>query len=242
MVKRVLPEAATLPPHVGSRCTPVRSQRDVTPAVCAGVRVCVCVCVDGCVAGQVSRAYSAKDLPGQMTLKVRQQGQGTAHELLFKDLKADLEARERAHFEKKRREKAEADGVARALWSPARMAHAAFSCDWRVTLAPCGVVAVIEDSSQKRLADAGSGGGGGIASKEDEEVQAVAAEFDDSDDDASSDDGGDSDSDSDDDDDEEEAELMRELEKIKKEREEERARKVCTQRVVLAPIRLGAVH
>jgi protein CWC15 len=45
-----------------------------------------------------SKFQSAKDMPSQMTLKVRQPGQGTADELEVKDFRAELEAKERKHF------------------------------------------------------------------------------------------------------------------------------------------------
>ncbi|TMW62771.1 hypothetical protein Poli38472_005389 [Pythium oligandrum] len=60
------------------------------------------------------------------------------------------------------------------------------------------------------------------------QLKSVASKYDDADDVDDSDESSDSDSDSDDDD--EEAELMRELEKIKKEREEERLRKEAEER------------
>jgi protein CWC15 len=47
-----------------------------------------------------SRARSAKDQPGQLTMKVRGAGQGAAGELGGKDLKAELEAKEREHARK----------------------------------------------------------------------------------------------------------------------------------------------
>ncbi|KAG2788400.1 hypothetical protein JG687_00002012 [Phytophthora cactorum] len=61
------------------------------------------------------------------------------------------------------------------------------------------------------------------ADAKESQLKKVASKYDDADDGADSEDSSDSDSDSDDDD--EEAELMRELEKIKQEREEERLRK-----------------
>ena len=45
-----------------------------------------------------SQFQSAKDMPSQMTLKVRQAGQGTADELEVRDFRAELEAKERKHF------------------------------------------------------------------------------------------------------------------------------------------------
>jgi hypothetical protein len=47
-----------------------------------------------------SRARSAKDQPGQLSMKVRGAGQATAADLDGKDLKAELEAKEREHMRK----------------------------------------------------------------------------------------------------------------------------------------------
>ena len=46
------------------------------------------------IEGQVSRAFSVKDLPGYTKLKERQPGQGTAADIAAKDLKAELEEKE----------------------------------------------------------------------------------------------------------------------------------------------------
>ena len=48
----------------------------------------------------LNHAVSGKDLPSQLTLKVRKKGQDTAGELSGRDFLTDLEERERAHFEK----------------------------------------------------------------------------------------------------------------------------------------------
>ncbi|KUF77308.1 CWC15 protein [Phytophthora nicotianae] len=63
------------------------------------------------------------------------------------------------------------------------------------------------------------------ADEKESQLKKVASKYDDADDGADSEDSSDSDSDSASDDEDEEAELMRELEKIKQEREEERLRK-----------------
>ena len=52
--------------------------------------------------GQVSKQYSARDVPAQLSLKAREQGQGTAEENAKRDFRAELEEKERKHFEKKR--------------------------------------------------------------------------------------------------------------------------------------------
>jgi len=48
-----------------------------------------------------SKAFSSRDLPAHLTLKTRQTGQNTVDELARRDLKAELEEKERKHFEKK---------------------------------------------------------------------------------------------------------------------------------------------
>jgi len=45
---------------------------------------------------------SSRDLPGQMTMKQRQEGQGTEEEIKAKDLKAELEEKERRHYAAKK--------------------------------------------------------------------------------------------------------------------------------------------
>jgi len=47
-----------------------------------------------------SRARSAKDQPAQLSMKFRGEGQGARGELDGKDLKAELEAKEREHLRK----------------------------------------------------------------------------------------------------------------------------------------------
>jgi protein CWC15 len=45
-----------------------------------------------------SQMQSAKDMPAQMTMKMRGPGQGTCAELGARDFRAELEAKERKHF------------------------------------------------------------------------------------------------------------------------------------------------
>jgi protein CWC15 len=136
-------------------------------------------------------AVSGKDLPAQLTLKKRGAGQDTKGEIGQRDLKAELEERERLHLEK--------IGKAPKL-APPRPAP--------------------------QLAAPDAGGGGPGAGEGDD--RGSAAQYDDKDDSDSDD--SDSDSDDDSDDEEDTAELLRELEKIKKEkaleqqRQEEEAR------------------
>lgn len=49
-----------------------------------------------------SAARSAKDIAGFTKLKMRQVGQSTQGELSARDLRAELEAKEKTHFDKKR--------------------------------------------------------------------------------------------------------------------------------------------
>ena len=130
-------------------------------------------------------AVSRKDLPGMLTLKTRGAGQDTQAEIDKRDLKAELEERERKHLEK----------IGKAVKPPPAAAAA------------------------PRLSDGGDSGAAAAA---------ASASYDDEDDSDSDD--SDSDDDSDEDDEEDTAELLRELEKIKKEkaleqqRQEEEAR------------------
>ncbi|GAQ86394.1 putative Cwf15/Cwc15 cell cycle control protein [Klebsormidium nitens] len=48
-----------------------------------------------------SKQVSSRDLPGQLTNKVRREGQGTADEVRKKDLRAELEEREQKHRQSK---------------------------------------------------------------------------------------------------------------------------------------------
>mmetsp|Transcript_29400 Transcript_29400/g.53947 ORF Transcript_29400/g.53947 Transcript_29400/m.53947 type:complete len:235 (-) Transcript_29400:389-1093(-) len=49
-----------------------------------------------------SKQVSAKNLPGHLTLKFRQEGQGSVAEILKKDIRAELEEKEHKHFSKKK--------------------------------------------------------------------------------------------------------------------------------------------
>jgi len=48
-----------------------------------------------------SQQFSAKDLPGYTSLKMRKPGQGTSAELKQKDFREALEEKERKHFNSK---------------------------------------------------------------------------------------------------------------------------------------------
>lgn len=132
-----------------------------------------------------SRAISAKDIPGQLKLKLRQPGQNTIDEVKLKDLKRELEERERKHREKLLK-KDEEDNVPQIQSDEKK-----------------------EEEKPEEIP---------------EKKKKTEDEEDDSDDELS-----DSDDSSDDDDDDDD-ELLRELEKIKKEREMEQLKREAQQR------------
>ena len=66
----------------------------------------------GYFTGGRSIATSARDLNAHTTLKFRQPGQSDAADVAGRDLRAQLEERERAHFEQARREWERKKGVA----------------------------------------------------------------------------------------------------------------------------------
>ena len=149
----------------------------------------------------VSRQH-VHDLGSQMSIKTRQPGQGTADEISKADMRAALEAKESAHL------KAIGKGstIAKRLPPPPPPPMDDDDDDDENDVA---LLIDPEDADDKPRAGAaegsksGGGGGGGGGAADD-----------------------DSDEESDDDDDEdEEAELMRELERIKKERAAEAAKK-----------------
>lgn len=140
---------------------------------------------------------SKLDMPSQINLKLRADGQGNAAELAAKDLKAALAEKERAHFLKS------SGGVGAA---------AAQEDDFEQ-----------QKQEDLRLLEhlsnipGSSGGGDGEKPRMALVPNAADADLEDSDDD----------DDSDDSEDDEEAELLAELERIKKERAEEAAKKTA---------------
>ncbi len=150
--------------------------------------------------------FSAQDLPSQLTLKTRRVGQGSAAEIEQRDLKAELLKREAEHFQKKEDDRRRTLGLPLLTNGEAKIAG--FSGG---TSAEAGVA----------VGDA-AGGGSGAAPGSLNLDNVDFSKFDDADDSESS---GESDSDSSDDSDGERAALMRELARIRKEREEERVRK-----------------
>lgn len=127
-----------------------------------------------------SKMLSAKDLPAHKTLKLRQPGQASSADVAKKDLRAELEEKERKHYVEKK----------------------GFN---------------FEDEKQQDLLllqQPLDGGGGRSKSLVPKALDADESDPDDSDDDSE-----------DDSDEDEEAMLKAELERIKKEREEEAAKK-----------------
>jgi protein CWC15 len=175
--------------------------------------------------GAPTTLRSAKDQTAHTYVKYRKAGQASAADVAAKDLKRELEEKERQHFEQVRRDWERKKGLA---------AVAALGAG------AGGAVALLEDraGSSGGASSAAAGAVAGAAAHSD--VDAALAAFDDADDDealdrlaaAEGDGGSDDDADDgaalddgDDDDEDDTAELMRELERIKREREEERARK-----------------
>eukprot|EP00937_MAST-01D_sp_MAST-1D-sp2_P002568 g2568.t1 len=141
--------------------------------------------------GLTSRQFSSRDLPGQLTLKTRQPGQGTAAESLTREeMRAELARKEAQHL-RLTEEDAQKDCIGEPL---------------------------AIDSKQAAL----------LLKSEAAEHAAATSKFDDRDDETESS----SDEESSDDEDDETAELMRELEKIKAEREAERLRKEAAEKEV----------
>ena len=169
------------------------------------------------VGGQVGKFKSARDMPAQLTMKTRKPGQTTAEEVAAKDLLRELEEKERKHFQQLLKERARG-GALLGVTLPASM----------------------RDANPAMLTDAPSGSSGDEYRRASEApalpavfdtapvVNHIASTFDDADDDAldsaavqavvaaASDD---------DDEEDDTAELMRELARIKREREEDKARK-----------------
>eukprot|EP00899_Mesostigma_viride_P024659 jgi/Mesvir1/5378/Mv15457-RA.1 len=142
-----------------------------------------------------SRKVSSKDIAAHTTLKVRKEGQDTAEEIKKRDLRGDLEDRERRHFREKGKDKDDRKRDRARLEAPP------------------------EDQPQTREEEDGEGAGGG--SHPTLNLRPRAIDADDSDGEAPGEDS----SDESDDDEDDTAALMAELERIKKERAVEEARK-----------------
>ena len=151
--------------------------------------------------GAGTNIRSAKNLPSHQTLKVREDGQATASDVAERDLMRELEERERAHFESSRRAHERLGGARAGAPSAAIMDARAPTAGARASAPIDAILAAFDDADDDvKLRDAVAAGGGDAAS-------------------ASGASGG-----SDDDDDDDEEELMRELQRIRAEREEERLR------------------
>jgi protein CWC15 len=111
-----------------------------------------------------SKMVSSKDLVSHRELKGRQEGQGTAGELLRKDLRAELEEKERAHYLKSNpttfdAERADDLRLLEAAPAAAAAAGGAPDAGGAPRLVPRAADADDEDDD---------GGGGGASSSEDE--------------------------------------------------------------------------
>lgn len=73
--------------------------------------------------GQLSKQVSTRDMPSQMTLKYRQEGQGNEAEYAHTEFKAKLDARERKAREDRNKEK----GMYRGSSSSSSVAHSAIT-------------------------------------------------------------------------------------------------------------------
>eukprot|EP00939_MAST-03C_sp_MAST-3C-sp1_P000234 g234.t1 len=157
--------------------------------------------VGGSYKGGIGHSFSSKSLPAHTKLKFRKIGQENPEEISKKDLKKDLEARERIHKEEK--------GL--LIGEEEEEGEDALGDDASSRKRKRKLLRDIPESAVKEI-------------RASEEDIAAAEHFDDSDDTASSSDSDGSGSESDSDD--EEALLLElELQKIKKEREELRKKK-----------------
>ncbi|BGP52708.1 hypothetical protein JCM8202_004764 [Rhodotorula sphaerocarpa] len=179
-----------------------------------------------------SRSYSSRDIAAHTKLKFRQPGQGTQDERARRDLKLELLQAERdAANRKARGERGYVqDQKLLALASSTDPAAAAASANGDESESAAKrrkmlqeVADLDKDDSDddnggdEDEAENGDANGGIDGAKQDKGKGKAVASDDDADDD-------DEDSDDDDEDEDETAELLRELEKIKKERAEEKAR------------------
>eukprot|EP01138_Halocafeteria_seosinensis_P010514 gb/GECG01010734.1/.p1 GENE.gb/GECG01010734.1/~~gb/GECG01010734.1/.p1 ORF type:complete len:259 (+),score=70.78 gb/GECG01010734.1/:1-777(+) len=156
----------------------------------------------GYFTGGKSYQFSVRDIPSETRLKYRKPGQKTQEEISKKDLLAELEEKERKHFEQKQQQDSAGDSGAASL------SHV------QIEDKGCG------HHQQRQLTNRA---GTELKPEEYEQLH----KYDDADADFGEESEVEDDSnDSEDDEDEDDtAELMRELEKIKKEREEEKERR-----------------
>ena len=185
-----------------------------------------------------SQQRSVKDAPGYLTLKTRTSDQASAEALRRRDLKAELFARELSYLEEKKQKDIEAGVVAPdyALLVPTsgrpskRDAHPENNLALEGSEPPEKVrrleTHADDVDSDEDEDDAAAAGGGGAAVAR-ASLPASTANANDDDDDDDDDDG---DDDSDDDDEDETAALLAELERIKKERAAEAAKREADER------------
>ncbi|KNE64394.1 hypothetical protein AMAG_09417 [Allomyces macrogynus ATCC 38327] len=175
--------------------------------------------------GYISQIRSSKELPGYKTLKLRQTGQNSAQEIKARNLKSELQQAEREFRAKKRKligGSGADDDMDEDMDGGAPLEQPLRSTDDDDR----------DDRSSRRRAPKRPR----YADAEDDDPDADLAVSDDDDSHADSDaDASRSESDSDDDDDDDDSEdeteaLMRELEKIKRERAEERERQEAAKR------------
>ncbi len=118
-----------------------------------------------------SKMVSSKDLVSHRELKGRQEGQGTAGELLRKDLRAELEEKERAHYLKSNPTTFDAERADDLRLLEAAPAAAAGGG------APAGAPRLVPRAADADDEDDGDGGGGASSSEgesEDEEAELLA--------------------------------------------------------------------
>lgn len=171
------------------------------------------------VGGQIAKFQSARDMPSHLKMKMRKPGQMTTEEAAAKDMLHELEEKERRHFQELLKERARG-GKLLGITLPASMMDlhatpalltdsASHSGSALSHARPVAAPAPISDITTSTNA-----------------VAALLSEFDDGDDDALDRAAATAGDDADDDDEEDDtAELMRELDRIKREREEDRLRK-----------------
>lgn len=190
--------------------------------------------------GAVSQGVSVRQLPSHKLLKLRADGQATSSDVAKRDLRRELEEKERAHFEQIRRDRERKYGVG-AVGSGGGMPAI-------LNGAGSGNSRALEDKASVAASSVSGAASRNAASEK--SVDDILAAFDDRDDDvleraaegsvgSRDEDGGngdgaagraaaaaaDYDDDEDDEDEDDTEELMRELERIKKQREDERLRR-----------------
>eukprot|EP01027_Heterolobosea_sp_BB2_P006236 GEZU01009459.1.p1 GENE.GEZU01009459.1~~GEZU01009459.1.p1 ORF type:complete len:253 (-),score=92.59 GEZU01009459.1:31-789(-) len=153
-----------------------------------------------------SAQVSVHAIPAYTKMKTRKPGQNTKEEIKERDLRSELEDRERKHFDKKAAED-----------TSLKLLEDASAAVQKKLESPEAVEEEKKNIHKEEDIEQFSDSDDDLASSDDEEKN--------EDGNGNKNNESDSDSESDSDDDDEDAALLRELEKIKKERAEERARK-----------------